>query len=195
MIISHKHKFIFIAVPKTATHAVRMALRPELGDQDEEHCTLFEQKRTSYNFNSSHGHIPASAIRQAVGEQVWNEYFKFGFVRNPFDKAFSTFSFLKGRGAKEETLEECLDSEEIKRRCLFRPQAEYFDEQMDYIGKYETLQESFNLICSKVGIKEKTLVRINSSVHKDYKSFYSEALKEKVQAIYKQDLVKFNYEF
>ena len=31
MIISHKHRFIFVAVPKTATHAVRKALRPHLG--------------------------------------------------------------------------------------------------------------------------------------------------------------------
>ena len=33
MIISSRHKFIFVAIPKTGTHSVRQALRQHLGTQ------------------------------------------------------------------------------------------------------------------------------------------------------------------
>jgi hypothetical protein len=45
MIVSHSHRFIFAAVPKTGTHAVRQALREQLGDDDIEQVGLFFDKR------------------------------------------------------------------------------------------------------------------------------------------------------
>jgi hypothetical protein len=42
MIISHKHKFIFFAIPRTGTHAIRFALRPFLGEEDWEQVGLFK---------------------------------------------------------------------------------------------------------------------------------------------------------
>lgn len=45
MIISHLHRFIFVAVPKTGTHSVRQALREQMGDDDLEQVGLFVNKR------------------------------------------------------------------------------------------------------------------------------------------------------
>ena len=45
MIISHRHQFLFFAVPKTGTHAVREALREHMGDEDLEQAGLFVKKR------------------------------------------------------------------------------------------------------------------------------------------------------
>ena len=36
-------------------------------------------------------HMPAELIRNRVGEEIWNEYFKFTVIRNPFDKLVSGF--------------------------------------------------------------------------------------------------------
>ena len=47
MIISHKHKFIFIAVPKTGSQTVRKLFRSFLDENDEEQCALFDLKRSS----------------------------------------------------------------------------------------------------------------------------------------------------
>jgi len=45
LIISHRRRFIFFAVPKTGTHSVRRALRALLGPEDLEQVGLFERKR------------------------------------------------------------------------------------------------------------------------------------------------------
>ena len=45
MIISFEHEFVFAAVPKTGTHAVRQALRAHLGPNDIEQVGLFVQKK------------------------------------------------------------------------------------------------------------------------------------------------------
>ncbi len=45
VIVSHRHRFIFAAVPKTGTHSVRQALREQMGDEDVEQVGLFVNKR------------------------------------------------------------------------------------------------------------------------------------------------------
>ena len=45
MIVSHRHRFIFAAVPKTGTHAVRQALREQMGEEDVEQVGLFVNRR------------------------------------------------------------------------------------------------------------------------------------------------------
>jgi hypothetical protein len=70
MIISDKNKFIFIAVPKTATTSIENALS-EFG---EAHSKATHAK-----------HIKASELMQQMNAEQWNSYFKFAFVRHPLD--------------------------------------------------------------------------------------------------------------
>lgn len=44
-------------------------------------------------------HMPASMLRQEIGEEFWQRYYKFCVVRNPFEKAVSAFFFKKRKGA------------------------------------------------------------------------------------------------
>ena len=96
MIISHEYKFIFIAIPKTATHAIRDGLRRNMGINDLEQVDLFQKKRLPFKSISkiSHGHITAEEIKSQISTEQWNSYFKFAFVRNPFDR-FISYSFFK----------------------------------------------------------------------------------------------------
>jgi hypothetical protein len=76
MILSHEHKFVFICNGKTGTSSIEAALR-EYQDGAE-----FEVGVSGLY----HGkHIPPSVLRSMLGKQVWEEYFTFCFVRNPWD--------------------------------------------------------------------------------------------------------------
>ena len=65
MIISHARKFLFVAIPKTATQAIRRALRPHLHQHDWEQCHLFEPKAFPLEpiAQLRHGHISCAQIK------------------------------------------------------------------------------------------------------------------------------------
>jgi len=65
MIISHAHRFIFAAVPKTGTHSVRQALREQMGEEDVEQVILFVDKRFLWPDLAviRHGHLALRQVR------------------------------------------------------------------------------------------------------------------------------------
>jgi hypothetical protein len=100
VIISHRHRFIFAAVPKTGTHSVRQALREQLADTDVEQVGLFVNKRFPWEALAAiqHGHLSLRQVRPYLGEDAFSGYFKFAFVRNPFDRFVSYCAFLTRDG-------------------------------------------------------------------------------------------------
>lgn len=76
MILSHKHKFIFLCNGKTGTTSIEKLLGPlqEGSEYDVGISGLFVAK-----------HIPPAILKSCLPEHVWREYYKFVFVRNPWD--------------------------------------------------------------------------------------------------------------
>lgn len=77
MILSHTHRFIFFCSSKVGTTSMEEVLRPL-------------QEGPEYDFGSPGAgiipkHIPPAILRGALPKRVWDEYFKFVFVRNPWD--------------------------------------------------------------------------------------------------------------
>lgn len=120
MIVSHKHRFIFVKTHKTAGSSLEVALAQECAAADI--VTHMEDNIGSgvprnYGpeswlgpaYNGSkwvrklvdrhspllgafyYEHMPASRIKKLVGEDVWDSYFTFCFERNPWDKAVSYY--------------------------------------------------------------------------------------------------------
>ena len=85
MAVSHKYKYIFLKVPKTASTAVLNYLQSI--DEDED----IEEIENSKEFKHYNGHIPAYILRKYLGEEIWNSYTKFGVVRNPYTHTMSHY--------------------------------------------------------------------------------------------------------
>jgi hypothetical protein len=131
MIISHSKKFIFIKTKKTAGSSLEMALSrycddddvltPLCGPDEVERLNFagvgarnyakpfFEQSseqklksllsKREYPVYSEH--MPAVEIIRRLGQERWNEYFKFTIVRNPYDRCVSRFFWTLNRGSKQ----------------------------------------------------------------------------------------------
>lgn len=122
MIISHKHKFIFIKTIKTAGTSVEIALSKYCGPDDVITPIMSEdeEKRRKLGYPGPQNdliplskytlgdlaralqkrkrlrftnHVGADFIQKYIEPDVWNSYYKFCFERNPWDRVISAYYF------------------------------------------------------------------------------------------------------
>lgn len=207
MIISHRHRFVFTAIPKTGTHSVRQALREHLGPDDLEQVRLFVEKRLPWPelARLGHGHISLAELRPVLGEAMFDGYFKFAFVRNPFERFVSYCAFATSQQGTfdhdpQGVMRHFLFVAPPQHHIVFRPQHSFVcapDGTLlaDQLGRVEAMQAGYDAICERIGIPSAPLGRANSSKHADYRSYYDQQLKDGVARLYARDLELFGYEF
>ena len=174
--INHKYKVIFVHVNKTGGVSIATTLRMK-----QIYC-----------------HDPSSEINKQVGNNVWNDYFKFSFVRNPFDKIVSQYHFNRHLfGFKNSTFKEYIKAWSEGKKISWFPQLNlwYIDKKLDFIGRFENLQEDFNVVCDKIGIPHKKLPHKNKSKHKHYTKYYDDETREIVAEKFAKDIEYFGYKF
>jgi len=208
MIISHQHRFVFVAVPKTGTHSVRQALREHLSPEDLEQVGLFVNKRFPMEELAAirHGHLSLRQVRPHLGDAAFASYFKFAFVRNPFDRFVSYCAFMTRNTdafarAPRQVMHEMLFKVRPLDHILFQPQhALLVDDDgellADDVGRVEQMQESYDRLCARIGIPSRALDKVNStSPRGDYRRYYDDKLIEGVADLYRRDLELFDYGF
>ena len=98
MIINNTFKFIFVHVPKSAGTTVTKLLSAYSAYCDIEVGGTAMGEAIQPFFRNRYGlskHSTAREIKAVVGEALWNRYFKFAFVRNPYARAHSAYKFLR----------------------------------------------------------------------------------------------------
>lgn len=203
MIISHQHQFIFVAIPKTGTHAVRFALRPHLGKHDEEQVGLFQESKLNHPKLAAfrNGHL--SALEGKKELDYWDRYISFSFVRNPYARFVSFAHYFYG----EHPIMQRHPTLHLKNLLLFPPKDRvlWLKPQVDFlcnkegeiiineVGKVECLQQDYDDICQQLKLPTSTLARVNMSSHRSFQSYYDEELAEMIYKYYEQDFLTFQY--
>ena len=92
MRISHRHKFVFFANPKTASESVRVLLDP----YSDVVGTSFRRTTSTFPFYT---HMRPIEARDAFSRLAWpfETYYRFTFVRNPWSRLASLYVMLKDR--------------------------------------------------------------------------------------------------
>ena len=206
MIFSHTHKFIFFAVPKTGTHAIREALRPHLGTGDWEQQVRYGKTAAPIPQIAAlqHGHISVRQLAPFVAATEFAASFKFAFVRHPFDRFISVCAFLARSDPSYQAdalgwMKAALDRPRFMQRVLVISQSSLLlnneaELGVDYVGRYESLQESFDDVCAQLGLASRALERRNASEHQDYRELMDSELTGRLSALYTDDFARFNYD-
>ena len=171
MIFSSSKKFIFFAVPKTGTHAVREVLRPQLGSDDWEQQMLTGRMLSPVPeiADIGHGHISYQQLTRALGQDEVATYFTFAIVRHPIARFMSVCAFLARTDPSyaQDPLgwsQAAFERDRFRQRVLVRPQVEMLVNEagklsVDFVGRYENLQEDLNSALTRLDLPE---VRLQS---------------------------------
>ena len=152
-------------------------------------------------------HMPPQKIIDQLGPKKWNKYFKFAFVRNPWDHFVSVWIWHQNV-LKQIPKDMPLYDFAFHAPNMFKP-FRWFQHWLspdghicvDYIGKTETMQEDFDKICSKVGIPQTEILHVESTGYnrdRDYRIYYEDnkRLIEQVRTLYDPRMIEYlGYEF
>ena len=140
----------------------------------------------------------------------WARYYKFGFVRNPWDRATSLYErhVGKSKGRKQKTMsfEEFIEwmkyaSSSCRHPVPHRYQLDWFvdpsgDVLVDFIGKFERLDDDWATVAAKLKI-DTPLPKLNvtATKHRHYTEYYNNKTRDIINTRFAVDIEYFEYEF
>ncbi len=211
--ISHRYKCIFIHIPKTAGTSINSFFYPGT----KFHYASPDYKRLFGWCPKRKLHMQHATARQLIEtnlitEEHWNTYYKFTFVRNPWDRAYSDYIWIKNFSKVSGSFREyILKTGEFKKiftnktsnRYLgdhLLPQTDFFEFEgvfkPDFIGRFEQFKSDIQSVISHLEINKKFEVYQNKSKRKsDYSLFYTETKKKLVEKKFQADIQMLHYEF
>lgn len=213
MPISHPYRTIFVHIPKTAGTSIEAVLGMHGNRQDIGIVPYFNQELDyQHLYGRQMQHMTAQSIRLVLNnDALYDSYFKFAVVRNPWDRLVSALAWTDQKWVRGEELTlEAFDSQIRQIHAALHggaeqlpsylyPQSVYvFDAErrplVDFIGRYENLAADWRVIREKVGLSAELPSRMKSH-HRNYRDYYSEETRRLVGEIYAADVSAFEYEF
>jgi len=237
--ISHSDKCIFIHIPKVAGQSIETFFLRRNGLSWEQRAPLLLRPKMTLDPAAAPGRL--AHLRAAdyvnlryVSEELYNSYFKFAFVRNPYSRIVSFYKYL---GYENRCNFEYFTKVELK-KLLENPDKGYFvfpqwtflyiadisfsasECLVDYVGRFETLDNDFSYVLKQLGIPDQNLPYVNQSNEMprskgtkvknilyrlmkwqfkrrrkiiSWKNVYTPKAKDMVNQIYKKDFEIFGY--
>jgi len=206
--ISKKHKYIFVHIPKNAGTSIRGELKK---------VTTDKPLHTDW-------HYTLPQLIEKLGEDH-SSYYKFAFSRNPYDRLASAFTYnmLKMAAGDREHWEHYGQSYRILRDFYtgdmvtnfksfvlsshfdnvfagyypvhFNSQAGFIgDCKPDFLGKVEKIEQGMKQVFKGIGFDTVPKVkRLNVSKNASYVAFYTPEVRERVIQKYEEDFEVFGY--
>ena len=209
--ISHDKKCIFIHIPKCGGTSVEDVIWPKEQGRTEEDLWMgfvsrFENKYQTGGLQ----HLLAWQVREEVGHDVFRDYYKFAFVRNPWDRVVSQFAYIQRRpdlmdyvGMTSNTeFKAYLELIRLKEHVQWMPQVRFLLDHdgsllVDRIGRLESFNEDCAQIFDALGLALDQLPgHVNLSKRQAFQYYYSDSEAVEIVAnIFADDISFLGYEF
>jgi len=216
--VSHKHKFIFVHIGRTAGCSIERALCDDYcGDEStltnnkwvlyKDYKSFLENSELAISMNTR------SEIKALFGKKVYNEYLKFTVVRNPWQRMLSQFKKTEDKRngmyfvdwvKKSFVSKDRNMNNRFYKPCMWWISDDNGNNEMDYIIRFENLDKDFSKLLSKIGIDDIKLNKVKmlpSWASRDdidsqnYRDYYDNETRELIAINFKSDIEEFGYEF
>jgi hypothetical protein len=156
-----------------------------------------------------HIHAKAYEIKAKLGSSIFDSYYKFAFVRNPFDFLVSLYFYIsQDENHRHHTVVINMSFLEFLRWHIGNKPPRQLDfvtephngkRLVDYIGRFETLGKDLATIQERLGLKIRSNIKHkNPSLKrksKDYKGYYDKEGRNLVENYFRTDLDLLGYDF
>ncbi|MBK1648616.1 sulfotransferase family 2 domain-containing protein [Rhabdochromatium marinum] len=217
MLLSPGHGFLFVHIAKTGGTSVRAALG-RLRWRDPWYWPIFLCARLSHL--SGHRlavklprHAKLIAAKELLPHEVFAGLFKFAFVRNPWDLQVSSYHhirrerphYLGGHDTFTDFLRWKLDPQRPYQYHIdtsIERQSDYLIDLhgqlcVDFIGRYEQLNQDFAHICQHLHLRIPALPHHRRAADRDsdYRHYYTDETAEWIARHFARDIELFGYQF
>jgi hypothetical protein len=162
------------------------------------------------------GHLPYYWYEQQFPQHC-ERSFKFAFVRDPLERAYSAYTYLRGNpmGARDLQAQALVSSfrdfdhfiagwlhpDNLRRQLHFAPQTDFLVDHMgqmamDFLGRQESLQQDFQHLCERLGV-DSSLPHLNVSLgrrNEPVRDFCNSRTRRLVRRAYQRDYEVLGYE-
>lgn len=200
-------KILFIHIPRTGGTSIEKNFSADLDPTETDYKQLLGwcDNKKIWMQHATHAQALNTLNLKAT------DLFSFAFVRNPWDRCVSDYiwfsKYERARGTLKDYILEQNDFTRFFKRNRNNYRADHMmpqhkfiiDEKgkslVDFIGRFEKLQDDYNIICEKAGIMKRKLPHANQTQHKHYTEYYNEETKQMVAEKYAKDIEYFGYKF
>lgn len=220
MRISHSHKYIFLANPRSGSTTVRKIL-DDYSDIKSVHKSEITDEFPFYN------HISALELKSIFDKRGWHwdRYKRFCVIRNPYDRVVSLFHHNLGmiRNPISEGIENLIKNAQLSAKP--DPAIKYYFKQyvmgidpnnvlttslehflcdadghflVEDILMFETLGDDLPSYLNELGISitSRDIPNLNSSEYRrEYKEYYDDQSKKRITELYRYEIERFGYSF
>ena len=172
--LCHKFKCIYIHIPKSAGQSIHKIFARQLGYYQNKNAPLLLNLNNDPRLGPpALGHLKASEYVSCghISKELFDSYFKFSFVRNPWARIVSEYKYrghIRKYDFKSFLFKHLPKPEFTDAYTHIIPQYDFlYDENgellVDYVGRFENLQKDFDEVCGKIGLAQTNIPYRNSS--------------------------------
>lgn len=177
--ISHKHKCIFIHIPKAAGTSIESFFLDDLGlDFEDKHSLIIGISTNLYLAPRVVSHLTANDMlnQHYISNDLFDSYYKFSIVRNPISRLYSTYKYwgfepvISFDTFIKTVLKKLIHSE--KYGFFLKSQTDFLYNDvkeknlMDFTGKFEDIKSDFKIISQTLNFNKFDLPYKNKAKEK-----------------------------
>lgn len=220
-ILSFRKKFVFIHIPKTAGTSITSVLEPFADPpilssklvRNSLHILCKYISFDVYRYTGKYiipSHADAEELQARYPDLDFRAFFRFSFVRNPWDWMVSRYAFIrlprkkltsphKSFAVSQQSFTEFVESICLSKSPINQCQRLFLKSDgsldMEFIGKIENFSSDFQHVLEYLGISNKAIPYKNTTSHAKYTEMYDDYTKKLVGNAFCQDIDLFKYSF